>query len=176
MKNILLFLLPLCLFLFTGCPGMMTISDSSPYVNGQTLIADNHTYESNIRTAQLYRGDLELSFPVIYMNDPTPLMLEFDEFMSPDMQESKFYVDFVNCDVNWNPTNMLPIEFFEGFSQDQIDLYRRSEFTKVNYMHYRYQFPKPERRFKVSGNYLIKVYRNADPKQLVLTRRFIVSR
>ncbi len=174
MKVILWIVLPCFSLLFVACPMTENALRSPNYTNERTLIADNHAYEANIRTVQLYRGDYELSYPVIYLNDPTPLSLEFDELLPPEEIESKFYVDFVNCDANWNPTNLLPIEFFEGFSQDQIDLYRRSEFTKISYFHYTYQFPKPERYFKISGNYLIKVYRNGNPKELVLTRRFIV--
>lgn len=175
MNTLLRVALPLCLCLLTACPATEGGLQSGTYENQKQLVPDDYLYEQNIRTVQLYRGDFELNPPVINLNDPTPLTLEFDELLPPDARPTDFFVDFVNCDANWKPTNLLPIEFFEGFSQDRIDLFRRSEFTKVSYVHYRYQFPKPERFFKISGNYLIKVYRNGDPKDLVLTRRFIVA-
>lgn len=163
-----------CLLLMTCVPTQK--SQNTAHDRSQkSLLPQDHAYEPNIRTVQLYRGINELSYPVIYANDPTPLTLEFDELVPQDGQESYFSIDFVHCDAKWQPTNMLPIEFFEGFSQDRIDIFRRSEFTKVHYFHYFYQFPKPENAFKISGNYLIKVYRNSDPNDLVLTRRFVVA-
>ena len=100
--------------------------------------------------------------------------MEFDELLSPDLRESDFYVDIVNCDANWNPTYVLPIEFYEGFTRERIDIFRRSDFTKVPYVHYTYAFPQQDEYFKMSGNYLLKVFRDNNPDKLILTQRFIV--
>ncbi len=80
----------------------------------------------------------------------------------------------MSCNEYWEPSGILPIEFFDGFPQDRIQEYQRSEFTKVDYVHYRYQFPQESESFKMSGNYILKVYRENDPSAVVLTRRFVV--
>ncbi|MEM7659194.1 MAG: type IX secretion system plug protein domain-containing protein, partial [Bacteroidota bacterium] len=171
----------LCLFVaigLMGCPASTEEASrqaSSPKPQDRkVLIPEDYRYETNIKTAQLYRGNTEESYPVIYLGTTGFLTLEFDELMPLDQRESDFFVDIVNCDVNWEPTNVLPVEFYEGFTQDRIDLFDRSEFTKIPYVHYWYQFPQEKESFKMSGNYLLKVYRNGDPNDLVLTRRFIV--
>ncbi len=58
----------------------------------------------------------------------------------------------------------------DDFNEQPINEYQFSFNTKVKYVHYRARLP----RVKVSGNYLLKVYRNGVEADLVLTRRFIV--
>ena len=135
---------------------------------------ENDVYDQRIRTVQLYRDVFETSYPVIYLNQSLPLTLEFDELISQDERASDFLVDIVNCTANWEPSNVLPIEFYEGFTQDRITNFRRSRHTKVPYVHYSYTFPQPRQGFKMSGNYLLKVYRDDAEEEVVLTRRFIV--
>jgi len=166
----LLVLLSCCLL---GCPAILeTSADGGAYAN--PLIYNDHVYERNIRTVQLYRAPVEESYPVLYKGLSEPLILEFDELLPQDQRESNFFVDIINCDMNWNPSGMVPIEFYEGFTQQRIQNFTRSSFTKIPYVHYEYAFPQEGEFFKRSGNYLIKVYRNSDPNDLVLTRRFVV--
>ncbi|MEL6591826.1 MAG: type IX secretion system plug protein domain-containing protein, partial [Bacteroidota bacterium] len=73
------------------------------------------------------------------------------------------------------PTLVLPIEFYDGYTRQEITQFRRSEFTKANYIHYAHYFPREDEAFLQSGNYLLKVFRNGDESDLVLTRRFVVS-
>ncbi|MEM6263474.1 MAG: type IX secretion system plug protein domain-containing protein [Bacteroidota bacterium] len=131
-------------------------------------------YDSDIHSVQLYRGNFETSFPMLRLGSTLPLTLEFDELLPFEELESDFFIDFIHCDENWKPSGILPIEFYEGFSQDRIGLWQRSENTKVPYVHYTYSFPKENTFFKMSGNYLLKVYRNNSEENVVLTRRFIV--
>ncbi len=108
------------------------------------------------------------------MGSQEPLILEFDELRDPESRESDFFVDLQACDANWLPAISLPIEFYEGFTQDRIQEYQRSEFTKVGYVHYRYAFPEEGETFLKSGNYLLKVFRDGNPDAVVLTRRLVV--
>ncbi|MEM7368047.1 MAG: type IX secretion system plug protein domain-containing protein [Bacteroidota bacterium] len=180
--NLLNRFLLLCLIswattLLLGCP-LATQEASRATVESKIekkLIYDDFIYETNIRTVQLYRGQLKETYPVIYMGVVEPLVLEFDELIPLEQRESDLFVDIINCNAAWEPSNVLPIEFYEGFVQDRVDIYQRSEFTKVPYVHYRYSFPQENESFKMSGNYLLKVYRGANPKDVVLTRRFVVA-
>jgi len=175
-----LFYIASCLIIIlthTACPTVadQTSRPASYDSEYPQIVPEDRIYDNDIRTVQLYRGDYELAFPILYTKDNTYLTLEFDEIMPLDQAESQFTADVINCDANWNPTNVLPIEFLDGFSIDDITMYQRSEFTKIPYVHYTYQFPQNNEFFKQSGNYLLKVYRNNDPKQVVLTRRFIIA-
>ncbi|MEL6672521.1 MAG: DUF5103 domain-containing protein [Bacteroidota bacterium] len=170
-------LLLLCLAcLSLGCPKSTEVLGESGSANAPSQwLTEDLVYDSNIKTVQFYRNPFEGSYPVLKLNGSSQLVLEFDEWISQDLRETDFTVDIINCDADWRQTYVLPIEFYEGFVQDRITEWERSEFTKVDYVHYRYAFPQENERFKMSGNYLLKVYRNNNPNQVVLTRRFIVA-
>ncbi|MEZ4773542.1 MAG: DUF5103 domain-containing protein [Bacteroidia bacterium] len=161
--------------LLSGCPSTTQSIQSGAYPEEKQLVYDDYIYESAFRTPQLYQMGIEESYPVIYLGTTTPLQLEFDELIPETAYESNLFVDFINCDAFWNPTGVLPIEFYEGFTQDRIELFERSTFTKVPYVHYSYAFPQENEFFKLSGNYLLIVYRNNNKKDVVLSRRFVVA-
>ena len=145
--------------------------------NQKTLRYEDHIYENSIRTIQFYRNEDPFSYPMLFLNDPDGfLMLEFDELMVPDESASNFSVDFVHCDANWEKSGLLPIEYIEGFMYDQIFNWNFSQNTLIPYVHYEYKFPSdPNARITTSGNYLLRVYRDGDQRDVVLTRRFIVA-
>ena len=172
--RILLFGLVLSAMMLMGCPATQEATQSNNYSNEKELIPDDYTYETNIQSVQLYQDVIEESYPVLILNTTAQLTLEFDELIPEDQRESDFTVEFVNCDADWNPTNVLPIEFYEGFAQARIENFERSAFTKIPYVHYQYKFPKQGESFKMSGNYLIIAYRNNNRKDLILSRRFLV--
>lgn len=143
-------------------------------VSAQELILDNYIYDPNIYTPQLYRAPYEDAYPILELGTNKSLVLEFDEFIPQDERESEFMVDIISCDAQWKPSRLLPIEYYQGFTQNRITHFTRSEFTKVPYIHYAYQFPKQGEGFKMSGNYVLKVYRDNRKQELVVTRRFVV--
>ncbi|MEO0469859.1 MAG: type IX secretion system plug protein domain-containing protein [Bacteroidota bacterium] len=149
----------------------LSLAQASPAVD---IYYDDFVYDDKIRTVQLYRGEAQASYPILFRGQSLPLTLEFDELLDPDELESNFFVDFISCDAFWNPSGVMPIEFYEGFTQKRIDLFRRSEFTKVPYVHYQFSFPQQNEGFKRSGNFILKVYRETDPDEVILTRRFVV--
>ena len=130
--------------------------------------------DAAIKTVELYPQDQRLAPPVHFLGSREPLVLEFDELRDPESRESDFFVDLQACDANWLPAISLPIEFYDGFTQDRIQEYQRSEFTKVGYVHYRYAFPEEGETFLKSGNYLLRVFRDGNPDAVVLTRRLVV--
>lgn len=148
---------------------------TTPLNTEKKLVYYDFVYEPQIHTVQFYRGNDPLSYPFLYLGDPTPVTLEFDELIPRSASESNLYVTVANCNEYWEPTDIIPIEFLEGFNSDRIWNYTRSENTTVPYVHYSYQFPGDNVRFKKSGNYLLKVYRDGDEDDLVITRRFIVA-
>lgn len=165
----------LSLCFLTGCPALLDVQEgASNSPNYPPLITDDVSYQRNIRTVTLYLGNVPESYPVMRLSRREVLTLEFDEWLPEDQPESNLYVDIVHCNADWTPSGLVSPEFYEGFLNDRIDQYARSRFTKIPYIHYTYSFPQEDEFFKKSGNYLVKVFRNSDPNNLVLTRRFIV--
>ncbi len=167
----------LCLLamMLSGCPARPgLLSSGSNTGTNQPVSTEEDIFDANIKTVRLYREGTPGTAPVTFIGPFDPLTLDFDELHSPTERESEFFVDLVACDEYWRPARILPIEFYDGSTLDRIQEFQRSEFGKVPYVHYRYQFPQENETFKLSGNYLIKVLRNGDPNEVVLTRRFVV--
>ncbi|MFK7968752.1 MAG: type IX secretion system plug protein domain-containing protein [Bacteroidia bacterium] len=142
----------------------------------QDIEYDTRSYSPNIRTVQLYKGQNQQFPPILFLGANERLNLEFDELVvDPGTPFSDFWVDIVSCNANWEKSNVLPIEFYKGFTQKRILDFMYSEQTKTNYIHYGYSFPQDDEQFTMSGNYLLKVYKLVDGEQEVaLTYRFIV--
>lgn len=133
---------------------------------------DDYIYKDNIKTAQLYVKDEPLSFPIIFLNDNKQLQLHFDDL---DQEFHTYSYEFVHCNANWEPSLLAPQEYIKGFFNGFIETYNYSFNTFVQYLHYQLEFPNQDIQFIKSGNYILKVYANNDPEDLILTRRFLVA-
>ncbi|MEM9986102.1 MAG: type IX secretion system plug protein domain-containing protein [Bacteroidota bacterium] len=163
-------------FSLLGCPALTEqATQAGANRPAASFRYEDRVYQTNIRSVQLYRNPVEESYPVIYLGQLEPLVLEFDELLPMEQRETDFFVDIISCDARWRPSGMVPIEFYDGFTNQRIgDFQRSATFTKIPYVHYWYAFPGENESFKRSGNYLLKVYRNNDPNDVVITRRFVV--
>lgn len=141
----------------------------------QDLVYENRIYDTRICSVRLFEGDLENAYPVLRLGTPEKLTLFFDELIGIEEPFSSFQMDFVSCDADWNPSNVMPIEFYNGFTDKQITDYTRSDNTRVPYVHYKTTFPEEGEAFTKSGNYLLRVYRNSDEKEVVFSLRFMVA-
>jgi hypothetical protein len=65
-------------------------------------------------------------------------------------------------------------EYIDGFIENSVLDYRYSFNTLQKYTHYNFVFPNNSMRITKSGNYLLKVYLESNPENLIITRRFMV--
>lgn len=105
------------------------------------VIYDDHIYEPQIRTVQFYRGQNEMSYPILYMRDQTALTIEFDELTPPDGDISDFWVRVISCTANWEQSELLDYEYLDGYYNDRLLDWTESRNTRIHYFHYRYTFP-----------------------------------
>ncbi|MCB0803379.1 MAG: DUF5103 domain-containing protein [Flavobacteriales bacterium] len=132
---------------------------------------DDYIYKDNISSAQLYLKDQPLSYPTLYLRDNKQLELHFDDF---DRKYKTYSYEFIHCNANWEPSGLNTQEFIEGFFSGFIENYSYSFNTYIPYMHFQLTFPNENIQFKLSGNYLIKIYEDNDPEKIVLTKRFYI--
>ncbi len=135
------------------------------------LVYDNVNYLAAIKSVQLYPIDQENALPVIELHSDGQLMLAFDDLRG-DVRN--FYFSMEHCDADWTPSRLSPLEYAEGFNEERIVSYAPSVNTLQAYTHYRVDFPTRNIKPKLAGNYLLKVYEDADKSRLILTRRFYV--
>lgn len=129
------------------------------------------TYESTIKTVTLfpYTGSQSdyLEIPAIPLVQNNPLLLSFDDLRE---DANSYYIKIVHCNSDWSISSLLPAQYLNDFNEFFITDRRTSLNTKVPFVHYSFTLPK----VKISGNYIVKVYRNYNEDDLILTRRFMV--
>lgn len=138
------------------------------------IIYDNHIYEPYIRSVQLYPSSLmnksiqASTFPpIVNLQDNQPLLLEFD-CLNPEYQN--FRVKIFHCDAEWTPSVLNEIEYLPEYNDFPINDYRNSFATKISYNHFAFELPP----VKISGNYIVMVYKNRNEDDIMLTRKFMV--
>lgn len=131
----------------------------------------DHTYRENIKTVQLYRKEDQLSFPVLYLGSTDQLELHFDD-LSADFETYNFTI--VHCNADWTPSDLVVTEYLSDFFDGFIEDYQYSINTLFPFIHYKVAIPNNQVKFKLSGNYLVKVYSNNNEEELLLTKRFYV--
>lgn len=143
----------------------------SPLFGEKVLQYTNHIYEPQIHTVLLYKPNTNVPVPVINLNSSDQLELSFDELGSDN---DYYQFTLIHCDANWNPSNLRPMEYLNGNTFDFINDFSFSNNTFQRYIHYSVNFPTEQMKPKFSGNYLLKVYRNYDENDVIITRRIFV--
>lgn len=132
---------------------------------------EDYTYVQNIRTVQLYPAVDDLKPAIIPLNEGMNLKLSFDDL---DSDFKNYSYTFIHCDAYWRQSNIQKQEYLVGFTDNYIQNYRFSINTLTPFVHYSLEFPNRDVRFSKSGNYLLVVYQNDDPNDVVITRRFML--
>ncbi len=161
------------LLIFAGCVPLdqATTSLSTGSSGTKKLELDNRAYEENVKTVRLYPQqdsyDEVIQPAVIPLQTNRNLILEFDQLYG-DFQS--YYARLIHCDANWEKSRLNNNDFLSQFNDFPITDYQYSFGTRIPYVHYRWIVPSVKR----TGNYIIKVYRQGNEADLILTRRFMV--
>lgn len=135
------------------------------------LVYDNMVYDNRVQTVILSKAGVDDRYPIITLNTTEQLELGFDILGN---KNEYFQYTLVHCDAHWNPTNLNPNDYLRGLTFDNVNDYRYSTNTYVKYVHYSLLLPNDNMKIVIPGNYLLKVYKNFDEEDLVLTRRMLV--
>jgi len=132
---------------------------------------DSQVYKPQIKTVQAYNTQKEQSLPVITLNAKEQLLFTFDDLEGG----SKNYAYVVeHCTSDWKPSGLSTLDYVTSFAGDRLQEYEYASGTLQNYTHYRLQLPNEQVQFKLSGNYLLKVYEDGKQKVPVISQRFYV--
>ena len=138
----------------------------------QNQVFTNKTFKQGIKTVLIHKKGWELSFPIIDLNnEDEKIKLSFDE-LGYDINNYSWQI--IHCNMDWSQSELEPIEYLSGFFEGDIQEYSLSQNTTYNYINYTINFPNDDVTFEKSGNYIIKIFEQNDPTQLVLTRRFYI--
>jgi hypothetical protein len=128
-------------------------------------------FDKNIHTVVFQKENINFSYPILELNDQTPLELSFDEL---NEQDKNLNYSVVFCDADWMPSRLSYTEYMDGFFQNSLFQYRSSFNTNVPYRHYEIKVPNENVTLKLPGNYVLMVYEGGNDNEPVLMKRFVV--
>ncbi len=135
------------------------------------LVFDNHDYEGIVGFAKILpieNGQIkELENPIVGLNESDQLMLSFDLLTD---QFENLSARIVHCNKDWSKSVLRDMEFLNQINNYRITDFNYSVNTVQPYINYSFQIDKP----KLSGNYILVVYRRANPDDIILSRKFMV--
>lgn len=144
---------------------------NTAYFDDNFIDYTTRAYDENIRTIIMHTTASELEPPVINLNGSEQIILRFDD-LGNDVRD--LYYTFEHCTYDWKSSDLLEMDFIEGYTSDFIANYDFSFNTVQPYVHYKLTFPNSRVSLKRSGNYIIKVFEDDDPEKVVLTARFMI--
>jgi hypothetical protein len=140
-------------------------------VGSLAQVLEDKTFVDHIQSVRLFPlgtgVDSQLDAPVVSLADARQLVLVFDDLAyDPELYTAKL----VHCDADWKKSALKDNDFSTAFNEFNVQDYAYSVNTRIPYIHYSFSIP----RVTKSGNYILKVYKNRNENDLVLTRRFMV--
>ena len=99
------------------------------------------------------------------------LELRFDD-MTGDY--TPWEVQIVHCDRHWQPSDLHPSEYLQGFYSTPTSDEEASFGTKVDFTHHLLRLPNDDLRWTRSGNYLLQIVDPYEPERQLVQRRFVV--
>ncbi len=131
----------------------------------------SYIYRNNVKSVLFNRKGWGFSPPIIDLNSSEKLVLRFDDL---DADYKNYAYTIIHCDAHWQPSDLMEYEYIEGFYEDRISNYAFSRNTRKPFTHYWLEFPNANMQPKLSGNYLLKVFIDGSPDEVIFTRRFMV--
>lgn len=159
-RRLLHILLPVLLL---GAAGAASAADTMP-----------GSLSERLRTLQLTDAltGLPAQVPAVTLGSEGALSVEFD-MLSDDREYLRYSLQ--HCDASWQPSKLTAPEYVDGFNEGIIENYAYSEATTVPYTHYRLDFPSPGMMPKLSGNYLLSIYPEGEPDNVLARVRLMVT-
>ncbi|PST81927.1 DUF5103 domain-containing protein [Pedobacter yulinensis] len=143
------------------------------FLKAQTgaFVYESRTYRFGIRTVKCMPEGQEAALPLIPLAGPGRLSITFDDL---DGGVKNYWYTVEHCTWEWKPSGLSAIDYLEGLSEDRVTDYRYASGTLQKYTHYKLTLPNSQLRFRIGGNYLLKVYEDGDRNKPVLSHRFYV--
>lgn len=129
-------------------------------------------FSRDVRTLSVENPDYFMSPPVVRLGTSDRLVVKFD-ILGDEHQYLRYRI--LHCNADWQPSRLLEPEYVGGFNECDITDYAYSSGTYVHYVNYRVEIPNEDMQLLVSGNYLMQVYPESEPDEILLQQRFCVS-
>lgn len=129
-------------------------------------------FREDVKTLTVYNPDDFLAPPVIRIGSHDRLNINFD-IIADDYEYLRYRV--IHCNADWQPSRLMESEYVDGFNEAIIDDFAFSSNTYIHYVNYNITIPNPELPIIASGNYLLQVYPETEPDEVILQATFSIS-
>lgn len=129
-------------------------------------------FRSNVQTLKVNNPDNFMSPPILRLGSNDILNINFD-IISDEHEYLRFRL--IHCNSDWQPSRLLESEYLGGFNEVAIEDFAYSSNTYIHYVNYNIMLPDPALPILKSGNYLLQVYNENDPDNIILQARFSVT-
>lgn len=141
------------------------------FVSAQKTDTRTQIFNPNFKTLRVSVGGNFLFPPIITLYGDDRLIISFDE-LAEDVSYLRYSV--VHCNADWQPSSLVEAEYLDGFNFGNVDDYDHSAATFAHYINYNIVLPNDNMKLQKSGNYLLRVYPEDDPDNILLQARFSV--
>ena len=156
-------LLAIATFVLSGIFPATAQRNTQPY--------ETQAFSDRIRTIETRVEGRDLFPPIIELNTGEHITISFDEF-AEDVSYMQY--SLIHCNADWRPSDLSDLEYLDGFNTNSIEEYEFSMATFAHYVHYSVTLPNADVQFKVSGNYVLVVYPENEPENILLQVCFSV--
>ena len=115
----------------------------------------SRSFVPSVRTTQMVLNDEWGALPVMQMGSDDVLLFSFDE-MSHVYHRYTYRI--VHCNADWSRSDLLEIDYLDGFNDVVIDDWENSVNTSQLYTHYEFSIPNDDVSLMLSGNYRVEVF------------------
>lgn len=131
----------------------------------------NYIFDDAIKSVKVTLLGQSFGQPILKIGSGDQLELVFDDL---DQKDRYLKYTLIHCTHDWKISPLNPIEYLDGFLEDEISEFQNSFNTIQHYTRYSLKFPNDLLRITKSGNYLLFVYDDT-PDRPVLTRRVMIE-
>lgn len=132
----------------------------------------DYVYKDYIKTVIFRLSDSKIDYPVIELGSPSFFIFSFDDL---DAYTKDYSYKIIHCNAQWQPSEELDaLDYIEGYQENRFYEAKNSFSTRAPYTHYEMTLPNADVRWTKSGNYLLKIYKDNNEEDLIITKRFMV--
>lgn len=154
------------------CTAIIFLLSASHIKAQETAPYRTRTFGFDWRTLQVQVEDNPMAPPVITLGEANRITVSFDH-LAEDVTYLQYSI--IHCDADWKPSQLSELEYMEGLNTNDVDDYAFSNGTFAHYVNYRITLPNDRVQLTKSGNYVVTVYPENKPEDIVLQACFSVT-
>ena len=129
-------------------------------------------FRNDIKSVKVSVAGDFMAPPLLHLDSNEELNINFDI-----LEESPEYLKYrlIHCNADWQPSQLLESEYLGGFNEVSIDDFAFSSNTFTHFVNYNISLPDSRLPILRSGNYLLQVFPENEPDDIILQTRFYVA-